>query len=157
MIEITAYKCGVHRELHRIFFDTVRRIKSRDYTQAQLKAWAPTDADMRMWKDRFDTIKPYLAYQNNEIAGFADIQDDGYIDMFFCRADMQGMGVGRALMFELIKEARSKNLSILFSHVSITAKPFFEKFGFETLRAQDVEVADQVLRNFVMQLRIGSI
>lgn len=146
----------MHAELYQIFFDTVRNINIRDYSQAQVEAWAPGDADLLAWENRFDSIKPYLAYVDGQIAGFADLQADGYIDMFFCRANMQGKGVGRALMSRLLKEASAKNLNILYSHVSIAAKPFFEKFGFVTQRAQDVEVAGQFLRNFVMQLKISS-
>ena len=90
MIEITPYSPGVCADLHRIFFDTVRTINIRDYNQAQVEAWAPSDSDLSSWEARIESIKPYFATVNGEIAGFADLQVDGYIDMFFCRADMQG-------------------------------------------------------------------
>lgn len=157
MIEITPYRPGVCADLHRIFFDTVRTINIRDYNQAQVEAWAPSDSDLSSWEARIESIKPYLATVNGEIAGFSDLQDDGYIDMFFCRADMQGMGVGRALMSRLIEEAQFRNIAVLYSNVSITARPFFERFGFVVKKSQDVEVAGQILRNFFMELTASHI
>ena len=151
MIEITPYRIGVCADLHRIFFDTVRTINIRDYNQAQVEAWAPSDSDLSSWEARIESIKPYLATVNGEIAGFADLQEDGYIDMFFCRADMQGMGVGRALMSRLIEEAQSRNIAVLYSNVSITARPFFEKFGFAVLNPQEVQVGGQILLNYKME------
>lgn len=151
MIEITPYRPGVCADLHRIFFDTVRTINIRDYNQAQVEAWAPSDSDLSKWEARIESIKPYFATVNGEIAGFADLQVDGYIDMFFCRADMQGMGVGRALMSRLIEEAQSRNIAVLYSNVSITARPFFEKFGFAILNPQEVQVGGQILLNYKME------
>jgi putative acetyltransferase len=154
MIEITPYRTGVCADLHRIFFDTVRTINIRDYNQAQVEAWAPSDSDLLSWEARIESIKPYLATLNGEIAGFADLQEDGYIDMFFCRADMQGMGVGGALMSRLIEEAQSRSIAILYSNVSITARPLFERFGFTILNSQEVHVGGQILLNYKMEMAL---
>lgn len=154
MIEITPYRTGVCADLHRIFFDTVRTTNIRDYNQAQVEAWAPSDSDLLSWEARIESIKPYLATLNGEIAGFADLQEDGYIDMFFCRADMQGMGVGGALMSRLIEEAQSRSIAILYSNVSITARPLFERFGFTILNSQEVHVGGQILLNYKMEMAL---
>ncbi|MGL5364343.1 MAG: GNAT family N-acetyltransferase, partial [Plesiomonas shigelloides] len=38
-----------------------------------------------------------------------------------------------------------------YSHVSITAKPFFERFGFRVVKKQQVAINGQVLTNFLME------
>lgn len=144
MIKIQSYREGLEAKLYQIYFETVRKVNIRDYSLAQVEAWAPQQFDMSLWTARLNTINPYIAYWNDEVAGFADLQSNGYIDMFFCRADLQGKGVGRALMSRLIQEGNNRSLTTLHSNVSITAKPFFERFGFTALNSQEVHVRGQI-------------
>ena len=39
----------------------------------------------------------------------------------------------------------------LYSEVSITARPFFERMGFKVIKHQEVEVKGQHLTNYVMK------
>ena len=44
-----------------------------------------------------------------------------------------------------------KGISRLYSEVSITARPFYERMGFKVVKEQQVEMRGQVLTNFVME------
>jgi putative acetyltransferase len=54
-------------------------------------------------------------------------------------------------MQELIVAGQKKGNARIYSHASITAKPFFEHFGFQILKSQQVNIRDQVLINYVME------
>ncbi len=85
------------------------------------------------------------------MVGFADLQADGYIDHFFCHHAHQGQGVGRALMQQIAQAADAAGLARPYSHVSLTARPFFERYGFRIVTEQGVSIRGVTLSNFVME------
>lgn len=151
MIHIRKYQDGDEIELRKIFFNTIRNINIKDYSENQVKAWAPDTFDESVWSVRIKSINPFIAQIKNDVVGYADVQDDGYIDHFFCHSDYQGQGVGKALMQALFVEGKRKEIDRFYSHVSITAKSFFEYFGFQVVKKQEVTVRDQMLTNYVME------
>ena len=137
--------------LWKIKYDTIHRVNIRDYTQSQVSAWAPTRSLPDNWLERIRTMDPFIAESDGKLLGFADLQSDGYIDHFFCHLDHQRQGIGKALMQALMHEGQANGITRLYSHVSITARPFFEHFGFIVLAEQSVAVKDQHLTNFIME------
>ncbi|WP_372882437.1 GNAT family N-acetyltransferase [Psychromonas sp.] len=134
-----------------LFFNTIRNINCRDYNRLQVEAWAPDSMDLFIWNKRMMDIEPFIAEIDGTIIGYADLQNDGLIDHFFCHHEYQRQGVGRALMEHLLKVGAKKKIKLFFSQVSINAKPFFESFGFSVVKQQLVEVRGQQLINFHMQ------
>lgn len=70
------------------------------------------------------------AFRENEMAGFASLAPDGYLDFFYVSSRFQRAGVGKKLMGELHRHAAQKNIRHMYSSVSITAQPFFLAMGF---------------------------
>lgn len=151
MINIRAYSTSDAARLWALKFNTIRTVNINHYSQTQVEAWAPATMDLRLWQQRIDRLAPFVAEIDNDVVGFADLQHDGYIDHFFCHHDYQGRGVGRCLMTYIIKMAKTQQLDTLYSHVSITARPFFERFGFVVEKEQDVPLGDRSLTNCVMR------
>ncbi len=151
MVTVRRFKPGDEWVLHDIFFQTIHHVNIMDYTQNQIDAWAPEVFDEDGWTERVRSINPYVAMLNEKIVGYADIQKDGYIDHFFCHWRYQGTGIGGTLMRTLIEDGRKRSVSRCYANVSISAKPFFEYFGFEVVRGQEVKVRDQKLKNFLME------
>lgn len=151
MLSIRKFQNGDELALREIFFNTIRNVNIKDYSEEQVQAWAPDDYDHSEWYKRISTIKPFVAVLNNEIVGYTDIQDDGYIDHFFCHCNHQGKGIGKTLIQMLFAEGQKKGIKRLYSHASITAKPFFEHFGFKEVKKQQVKIRGQVLTNYVME------
>ena len=58
-------------------------------------------------------------------------KEDGLIDHFFCHHEYQGKGVGRHLMEHVLRVGKLQGITRFYSEVSITARPFYEKFGFK--------------------------
>lgn len=153
MYQIRPYQPGEEPLLRELFYNTVHNVNQRDYTVEQLEAWAPQRYDANVWAARLAQSEPFVALNNEEIVGFADVQTDGYIDFFFCHQAYQGKGVGKALMKHLLKTGKRYGVKRFYADVSITAKPFFQHYGFEVLRQQQKEVRGVVLTNFLMEKR----
>jgi len=134
-----------------IKFNTIRNVNIRDYTLAQIKAWAPDNLDMKLWQERVSDINPFIAELNGQVVGFADLQKDGYIDHFFCHSEFQRIGIGRALMEHIFSVAHANKLSRLYSKVSLTARAFYEHHGFKVVKQQYFEVQGEKLTNFIME------
>ena len=136
--------------LWRLHFQTIREFCIKDYSLAQVEAWAPEEYLPDGWLNRLQAINPFVAIVNGEIAGYADLQDDGYIDHFYCSKQHIGKGVGGYLMRHILSTADLKNIEQLYSHVSITAKPFFEHFEFKVKKSQIVNVRGIDMQNYLM-------
>ncbi|MGQ3890777.1 GNAT family N-acetyltransferase [Legionella sp. CNM-4043-24] len=87
----------------------------------------------------------------DQIVGFMEFESNGHIDCFYCHHQYQGKGVGKALMKYIKNIAEDNGISRVWAEVSITAKPFFEKQGFEVVKKQTVNLRGVELVNFVME------
>ncbi|MHA2938947.1 N-acetyltransferase family protein [Vibrio sp. RC27] len=151
MIIIRDFKTEDIDVLWSIFFNTIRKININDYSQRQVEAWAPSKFDAELWEKRVSELNPYVAEIDGKVVGYADLQEDGVIEHFYCHHEYQGCGVGRALMSYVLEQAENRGIRRLYSEVSITARPFYEHFGFVTTKEQKVLVRSQRLCNFIME------
>ena len=67
--------------------------------------------------------------ESGKILGFAELEDDGHIDYFYCDHEHQRRGVGSRLYEAIEKEARRRAIQRLHAAVSVTAKAFFFGWG----------------------------
>ncbi|WP_404418553.1 GNAT family N-acetyltransferase [Brevundimonas vesicularis] len=148
-VHIRAYDEADLDALIDLFAGSVRQVASRDYSPAQIEAWAPVAVNREHWATRLGSRPTYVA-QASGIVGFSDLEPDGHIDMLFVHADHQGRGVARALLDHIHARANEQGIVRLFTEASITARPFFERHGFEVIEAQDVELRGQTFRNYRM-------
>ncbi len=134
-----------------LFRQAVRRTAIRDYTEAQVMAWAPDVVERERWVERRASRPTWVAEIDGRIAGFIDLEPDGHVDMMYVHPEFKGRGVATALMAKLEEAAAAQKLGRLYTEASITAKPFFEKKGFRVISAQTVHVRGQDLLNYRME------
>ncbi len=151
MIEIRKYQESDAIDLWAIFYHTVRNVNLRDYSQAQVEAWAPDGFSSEIWQRKMNLLSPFVAEIDGKIVGYSDLQENGLIDHFFCHHEHQGQGVGRQLMEHVLRMGELQGITRFYSEVSITARPFYERFGFNVIQEQTIEVRGQKLCNFVME------
>jgi putative acetyltransferase len=147
---IRRYQPGEEASLFDIYFTAIHLVASRDYTAEQVEAWAPRQLDSVLWKNRIREINPFVAELNGELVGYADVQSSGYMDHFFVSGNHPRRGIGSLLMGRILAEAASLGVSLLTSHVSRTAQPFFERFGFVVKEQRCPEVRGVVVPNALM-------
>ena len=136
--------------LRQLYHDTIHAVNARDYTQDHLNIWAPTTYDLAEWQATFKDNICFVAELNNTIVGFADTTQSGYLERFFVHKDYQGQGIGSALMKAIIAEITHRHGTEILTQASITAKPFFEHYGFELMEEQRESVGDLVFINYLM-------
>jgi putative acetyltransferase len=157
IIRIRDYQTEDTQALANIYYNTIHRVNIRDYSQAQVDAWAPSDSvdDYSGWLEKLEKIKPFVAVTGEKIVGFAEFEPNGHIDCFYCHHEWQGKGVGSALMQYIFEKADQQTIPRICAEVSITAKPFFERKGFNIVKEQIVTLRGVELKNFVMEKVIG--
>jgi putative acetyltransferase len=134
-----------------LFRETIRRVNSRDYSPAQIAAWASDDIDVAVWFGRFNGRFVPVAEEAGRPVGFTDLEPDGHIDRFYVSADHQGRGIGRQLLAAVVAEAQRLGLARLFTEASITARPFFEHQGFAVVAPQVVTCRRAEFVNYRME------
>jgi ribosomal protein S18 acetylase RimI-like enzyme len=139
------------RAIARLSVQTVRQVNARDYSQAQIRAWAPRIESRAVWRRRLLTHKTFVAEFGQELAGFAELGPAGHVDCFYTDYRYQGCGVGRALMRRLTVEARG--VGSLGAEVSLTARGFFEGQGFVVVGRRQRRYRGQRFRQFLMTRR----
>lgn len=149
-MEIRRYKEGEEPEIWSLFYDTVYRVNSRDYTPEQIEAWAPSPETPFNWNSRLKQKRPFVAIRDGRIVGFAELDNNGHIDCFYCAHDLQGNRIGTALFSRIEEEAKHLGLSKLFTEASITAVGFFKSRGFEVSSEQVVQQNGVNFTNYKM-------
>jgi putative acetyltransferase len=132
-----------------IFQRAVRETAAKDYNEAQIQAWSQTDRSR--WEMRRMSRPTWVALVQDTPAGFTDLEPDGHLDMLFVHPAWNGKGVASALLQVVEDTARQQNLQRIFTEASITARPFFERRGFQVITEQVVETRGQWLKNFRME------
>ena len=148
---LRAYRPDEAPALLALFRDTIRRVNSRDYSPAQVAAWASDDIDTVRWFGRFAGRFVPVAEEGGRPVGFAELEPDGHIGRVFVSADHQRRGIGRQLLAAVVAEARRVGLARLFTEASITARPFFEAQGFAVLVSQVVMCRGVEFVNYRME------
>ena len=149
-MKIRRYQESDCRELTELFYNTVHIVNAKDYTKEQLDVWATGQADLERWNQSLQAHYSIVAVEDGVILGFGDIDKTGYLDRLFVHAEHQRKGIATAICDQLEQAVPGK----ITTHVSITAKPFFEKRGYKVIKKQEVERQGIFLTNFVMEKEI---
>jgi putative acetyltransferase len=95
LFNIREFKPGDEQEIYILFRETVRAINSQDYSEEQIKLWAPDTVDMNEWKESFVNNYSFVAVKsdNNQIIGFVDLTVDGWLNRSYVHKDFQRKGI----------------------------------------------------------------
>lgn len=143
-------------ELILLFYQTVRTVALKDYTPEETEAWAPSpeSVDRAAWGESLTAHYTLVAERNGELLGFGDMDETGYLDRLYVHKDFQGRGVATVLTEALEGYARGLGAERVTVHASRTAKPFFQKRGYQVVTAQRVVRRGVELENFAMELKL---
>ena len=112
-------------EMQELFRSTVLNVNLGDYTEEETADWAS--------------------------CGYSSMNAGGYLHSMFVHKDWQGRGVATRLLAEVEDIAGRYGVGEITSEVSITARPFFERKGYEVVTAQKRKANKLELTNFVMR------
>lgn len=139
-------------ETANLFYETVHAVNAKDYDEAQLDVWAKGDANLTEWNQSFSDHYSVVTENNGAIVGFGDIDRTGYLDRLYVHKDYQGQGIATMICNEL---ERNVSTGKIFTHASITAKPFFIQRGYCVVKEQQVIREGIMLTNYVMEKQMA--
>lgn len=147
-MQIRKYRSEDCKEIAELFYNTVHTVNTRDYTEEQVNVWATGNVDLDVWGKSFSEHYTVVAVEDGGIIGFGDIDETGYLDRLYVHKDHQGEGVGTAICDELEQAVQTEKF---VTHASITARPFFERRGYQAVKEQQVARKGVLLTNYVME------
>jgi len=125
-MKIRTYEISDTQKIVKLFYDTVHEVNIRDYTTAQVDAWAPADTDIQNWMQSLSSKFTFVAEEGDTIAGFGELEINGHIDRFYCHKDFQRQGVGKLILTQIESKAQDFGIKKLFTEASITARAFLK-------------------------------
>ena len=137
-----------------IFRASVEGLAIEDYSAEQCAAWAAR-ADDPEFSQRLAGGLTLMALVDGEPAGFASLKGAETIDMLYVDPDFARRGVGAALVDALVRLAAARGAKTLASEVSDTARPLFERLGFQAQRRNLIQLDDEWLANTTMTKRLA--
>lgn len=135
-------------EMLELFYTTVHTVNAKDYTPEQLDAWTDSTSDPEAWNISFLSHTTLIAVERGKITGFGDIDSTGYLDRLYVHKNFQRCGIASAICDALESSVHAR---LFKTHASITARPFFEKRGYHTVKEQTVMRKGISLTNYVME------
>ena len=147
---ITEAKQTDIKEITTLFYETIQEINSKDYPKDEIDDWSSWRENVDRWAEEIEKFYFIIAKIDSKIVGIASLASDGYLDLLFVHKDFQRNGVAKSLLSEIEKKASEQQNDLIYSDVSITAKGFFEKYGFKVEKQQMKKSKEKELINFKM-------
>lgn len=144
-------------DITQLFYNTIQSVCKKDYTREEVDDWSSRYLDTEKWMQRIDEQYFIVAILNGKTVGFASLATDGYLDFLFVHKDYERQGIAFRLLKELEIRALEQENLIIYSDVSITARPFFERYGYKVEKQQLKKCRDKELINFRMSKKIPSL
>ena len=149
-MRIRSYRSEDASALVRLFYDTVHAVNRADYTPEQLHAWAPEVPDAEVWHTRLSRRRTLVVEEHGAPIAFAALKGDGHLDLFYVHKDAVRRGVGTRLYEAVEQTARKMGIRRIHTAASITARPFFERHGFQVREARTIVQSGVELTNYAM-------
>lgn len=123
-------------EILQLFKDTVHAICKSDYYVEEINSWTSSVQHTQGWTDKINLHYFLVADLDTEIIGFVYLDNNDTVDLLYVHKNYQRQGIANKLYDELERKAVAENVTILYSNVSKTAVPFFDKMGYKVLVEQ---------------------
>lgn len=149
-IKIRPATTGDLKEMQTLFVETIKSSCSDDYNQEQMDAWASSVDNTDRWGKILTDQYCIIAESGNMIVGFGSLDNGRYIDLMYVHKDYLRQGIADTIYQELNKESKRMGYLKMTSDVSKTARPFFEKKGFEVVKENIIDINGIEIINFKM-------
>ena len=150
-LSVRPYQPSDAPALSALYEASVRALGGRDYSAAQIDAWASLTPSADNLADRMADGRTRLVAVTNDIAGFIDVEADGHIDLLYVAPSAAGQGVARLLLETAEALASVSGAARLYAEASETARPAFERLGFTVTARRDFEVAGVPIHNWAVE------
>lgn len=156
-VSIRTYRAGDAAGIADLYRRSVEGIGPRDYSAAQVAAWASRTPDV----DRIEALtadgrETFIAADaTDRPVGLIDLEADGHINFLYCAPGFAGRGVAGQLYEALELRARERKIVRLYSDASEAARRFFLRRGFAELHRRELMIGDTPIHNYAVEKRLA--
>lgn len=153
-MEFREYK---NTDLHAVmdlFYVTVHEVNKNDYSEEQLDAIAPKDANEYHWEKSLEKNHTIVVEEDDKLIAFGNIGKTGYLDRLYVHPDYSRKGIASKLVEELEEYAKKHGSHVINVTSSITSKAFFESKGYAVIEEQINERRGERLLRYLMEKKI---
>lgn len=153
-MEFREYK---NTDLHAVmdlFYVTVHEVNKNDYSEEQLDAIAPKDANEYHWEKSLEKNHTIVVEEDDKLIAFGNIGKTGYLDRLYVHPDYLRKGIASKLVEELEEYAKKHGSHMINVTSSITSKAFFESKGYAVIEEQINERRGERLLRYLMEKKI---
>lgn len=153
-MEFREYK---NTDLHAVmdlFYVTVHEVNKNDYSEEQLDAIAPKDANEYHWEKSLEKNHTIVVEEDDKLIAFGNIGKTGYLDRLYIHPDYLRKGIASKLVEELEEYAKKHGSHVINVTSSITSKAFFESKGYAVIEEQINERRGERLLRYLMEKKI---
>lgn len=157
-IRFRDYRDGDAAAMATIYYDAVRQLGPRRYSAEQVAAWAPEVPSPSALARRAEDGRATIVAEDaaGRLLGFADLEPNGHIDLFYCRPEMAGSGLASELLDTLLARAAALGIGALHVEASELARSLFERKGFRMVERQDFLLGSVAIHNYRMERRAAT-
>ena len=141
-------------DLMDLFYVTVHEVNKNDYTEDQLEAIAPKEANEYHWEKSLEKNHTIVVEQDEKLIAFGNIGKTGYLDRLYVHPDYLRKGIASKLVEDLETYAKKHDCHVINVTSSITSKPFFESKGYKVIEEQINERRGERLLRYLMEKKI---
>ncbi len=141
--------------LAEIVQESIEGLTGDDYSPEQQAAWASVVDDQAAFSRRLAGQLVLVAALKGEPVAFISLTTGGEIDLLHVEPQHARRGVATMLANAVETLGRSRGAKKLTVHASDTARPLFERLGFEPEQRNTVFQAGQWLTNTTMGKKLG--
>ena len=153
-MEFREYK---NTDLHAVmdlFYVTVHEVNKNDYSEEQLDAIAPKDANEYHWEKSLEKNHTIVVEEDDKLIAFGNIGKTGYLDRLYVHPDYLRKVIASKLVEELEEYAKKHGSHVINVTSSITSKAFFESKGYAVIEEQINERRGERLLRYLMEKKI---
>ena len=132
-----------------LFYDTVHQINQKDYFPRY--SLVSSTYDKERWEALLQKNYVVIVEINQEIVGFGDLNSECYLEHLFVHKDFQRQKIASTIVEIIEQRAIRLDMETIYTESSITARPFFERMGYEVLVEQNKLHNGQRFINYVMK------
>lgn len=133
--------------LAELFLCAIREIAAHSYSSEQIEAWAAQHPQAEAFSARSaagDHIQVAVDHDNRPVA-YALLEQPrkgiAHLDMLYCHPDHTRMGLANRLLAHSEAAAKAMGAATMITEASETARPVFERAGYEVTRRKDFQIA----------------
>lgn len=113
-----------------VFEKSIRTLCVNEYTNEQIEAWVNSRFDIQKWEQKRQQQQFWFAWEQDELIGFCSLEACQNLDLLYVKPAFKKQKVAANLLQSVLEYAQLNQVKFIRTEASLTAVPFFEKFGF---------------------------